>query len=420
MAHKVIKLRIYPNESQIQIIEQTLGTLRFLYNKYLEYNGKLYQAYKDGLVDKGFMGRMKFYKHIYPKLKEEYPWISECSDKCSRQGVLDDAENTYKRFFKGVSDFPNFKSKKKNPVRSYFFSKEGVRFDRPRMIWIPILHYVEFSDKGYYRKGILNENLNITSGRVVKDRYGRYYVSLIVEDNALRINLYGIEGFGIDLGIKNYATIHDGERTWNISHPWKGLYKKKVSDEDKKHLTKLPFYQYKIDCLMRVISMKVEINKKKEGASPATIYHSHNIQKLWNKVRKYYMKIHDYMDDFIKKLCNTLVVIAKPEFITIENLDISEMVESDKSTHEFHDIIAKSNWYKFRNILTYMAKENGCEVRIANKYYPSSKKCHICGHKNKKITLNDRTITCDNCGNIYDRDENAAINLYNLTKYSVA
>ena len=83
--HKVIKLRIYPNEEQIQIIEKTLGTLRFLYNKYLEYNSKLYQAYNDGLVDKGFMGRMKFYKHIYPKLKKEYTWIPECSDKCLPQ-----------------------------------------------------------------------------------------------------------------------------------------------------------------------------------------------------------------------------------------------------------------------------------------------------------------------------------------------
>lgn len=406
MSHKVIKLRIYPNENQIQIIEQTLGTLRFLYNKYLEYNAKLYQAYSNGLVDKSFIGRMKFYKHIYPKLKEEYHWISECSDKCSRQGILDEAERAYKRFFKGKSGFPKFKSKKENPVKSYEFMKIGVRFDKPRMIWIPILRYVEFKDNGYYRKGILNDDLNITSGRVIKDRYGRYYVSLIVEDNSLHINTYGIEGFGIDMGIKNYCTIYDGDRIWNIRHPWK-----------KSSKTKLNFYQYKIDSLMRVISMKVEINKKK-GGNPATIYHSHNIQKLWDKVRKYHRKIHDYMDDFIKKVCSTLAK-AKPEFIALENLDISEMLENESTTHKFHDIIAKSKWYKFKTILVNMTKSNGCEVRIADKYYPSSKKCHICGHKNE-ISLKDRTITCDHCGNTYDRDENAAINLYNLEKYSVA
>ena len=406
MSQQVIKLRIYPNAEQSQIMEQTLGTLRFLYNKYLEYNGKLYQAYKDGLVDKGFIGRMKFYKHIYPKLKVEYPWIPECSNKCSRQGLLIEAELAYKNFFKGKSNFPKFKSKKKNPVKSYFFEKNGVRFDRPRMIWIPILRYVEFKDKGYYRKGVLNENLNVTSGRVVKDRYGRYYVSLIIEDDTLHVHQYGIEGFGIDMGIKNYCTIYDGDRTWNIRHPWK-----------KSSGTKLPFYQYKIDCLMRVISYKVEINKK-NGGNPATIYHSHNIQKLWDKVRKYYKKIHDYMDDFIKKVCHTLM-IAKPEFITIENLDISDMLENESTTHKFHDIIAKSNWYKFKTVLTSMANANGCEIRIANKYFPSSKKCHACGHKNK-ITLNDRTITCSKCGNTYDRDENAAINLCNLDKYSIA
>ena len=404
--HKVIKLRIYPNAEQIQIIEQTLGTLRFLYNKYLEYNAKLYQAYKDALVNKGFMGRMKFYKHIYPKLKKEYPWIPESSDKCSRQGVLDEAELAYKNFFKGLSGFPIFKSKKKNPVKSYIFEKKGVRFDRPRMIWVPILRYVKFKDKGYYRKGVLNEDLNITSGRVVKDKYGRYYVSLIVEDDTLHVHQYSIEGFGIDMGIKNYATIYDGDETWNISHPWK-----------KSSNTKLNFYQYKIYCLRHVISYKIEENKKRTK-DPIQIYYSNSIQKLWDKIRKYYKKIHDYMDDFIKKVCHTLM-IAKPEYITIENLDIKEMLQNKSTTHKFHDIIAKSNWYKFKIILTNMAKSNGCEIRVANKYYPSSKKCHICGHKNK-ITLKDRTITCSNCGTTYDRDINAAINLYNLDKYSIA
>jgi putative transposase len=110
---------------------------------------------------------------------------------------------------------------------------------------------------------------------------------------------------------------------------------------------------------------------------------------------------------------------AKPEFITLENLDISEMLENESTSHKFHDIIAKSNWYKFKTVLTNMANANGCEIRIANKYYPSSKKCHICGNKNK-IDLSDRIITCSKCGNTYDRDINAAINLYNLKKYSIA
>jgi putative transposase len=401
--HKVIKLRIYPNKDQIQIIEQTLGTLRFLYNQYLDYNAKLYQAYKDGLVDRGFISKFSFYKEIYSKLKKEYPWIPECSDKCSRQGVLIDAELAYKNFFKGLTSFPKFKSKKRNPVKSYIFHKIGVRFDKPRMIWIPILHYVEFKDKGYYRKGILNEKINITSGRVIKDNYGRYFVSLNIEDTDLYVHQYGIEGFGIDMGVKNYCTIYDGDRTWNINHPWK-----------KSSNTNLNFYQNKIDSLKRVISMKVEINKKNGG----NIYQSQNIIKLWDKVRKYYKKIHDYMDDFIKKVCNTLMK-AKPEFITLENLDISEMLGNKSTTHKFHGIIGKSNWYKFKRVLIHMAESNGCEIRIADKYYPSSKKCHICGHKND-ITLKDRTITCSKCGTTYDRDMNAAINLYNLKEYSMA
>ena len=270
------------------------------------------------------------------------------------------------------------------------------------MVWIPILHYVEFADKGYYGKGVLNENINITSGRVIKDQYGRYFVSIIIdyEPDYNEIHQYKTEGLGIDLGIKSYATIYDGsfDKVFKVSHPWKGN-------------TNLRFYQSRIDALMRVIANKVEINKRK-GGIPATIYHSHNIQKLWDKVRKYYRKIHDYMDNFIKKLCNKLVVKAKPMWIAIENLDVSEMLQNKSTNHKFHDIIQKSNWYKFREVLNAMASSNGCEIYEANKYYPSSKKCHVCGYKND-ISLKDRTITCARCGETYDRDENAAMNLYN-------
>ena len=117
--HRVIKLRIYPNESQIQIIEQTLGTLRFLYNHYLSFNKQLYLSYKNGKVDKGFIGRMKYYKDIYPRLKEEYPWISECSDKCSRQGVLDEAEDAIRISLKVNQVFLNSSLRKEiqlNPI----------------------------------------------------------------------------------------------------------------------------------------------------------------------------------------------------------------------------------------------------------------------------------------------------------------
>ena len=182
--------------------------------------------------------------------------------------------------------------------------------------------------------------------------------------------------------------------------------------------SKLKKYQNHIDALMKVISSKIEI-KKKTGGIPATeLYHSKSIDMLWSKIRKYRRKIHDYMDDFIKKLCNTLTVKAKPLYITIEDLHVNELLTDNKLSIKQNDRIAKSNWYKFREILSKMATSNGIMIRIANKYFASSKICHNCGHKNN-ITLSDRTITCKYCGQTFDRDSNAAMNLYNCKNYIV-
>lgn len=403
-----IKIRIYPNKTQSQIIEQTLGTLRYLWNTYLGYNKLQYERYKNNEIDKkdALVSAYTFDKIINNEFdRDQYKWIFDVSSK-ARKDLLTIAEKAYKQFFKRKSSFPKFKSKKSNPVKSYFFIKDGIRIKNNRL-WIPVLHYLKYSENGFnLEKFLSSSSVEITSGRIVKDNYDRYFVILLTKISIPKSKPeYYADGLGIDLGIKNYATIYDGNEIFTIRHPWKD------------NNSRLSFYQDKINNLLRVISMKVEINKKKEGV-PATAYHSHNIQKLWTRVRKYRKKIHDYMDDFLKKLCNVITAKTKPMYITIENLDISELLTDSKLSTKQNDRISKSNWYKFREILTYMTKTYDIELRVANKYYPSSKKCHICGHKNN-ISLADRTITCSNCGNKYDRDENAAINLYNLKKYIV-
>ena len=407
---KVIKLRIIPNDNQIDIIEQTLDTLRFIYNQYLGANIKSYKYHTEELHDnKWFISGYDFDKYVNHDLSKDYPWIKEISSK-ARKDMIMIADKAFKKFFKDKEKtwFPKFKSKKKNPVKSFFIIKDGIRFDKPRCVWLPILHYTEFIDKGYYRKGILNDDLDISSARVIKDSYGRYFVSILYKDTqSLPIN-YNTSGLGIDLGVKTYATIYDGtyDRIFKIKHPWKGSN------------SKLKKYQNHIDALMKVISSKIEI-KKKTGGIPATeLYHSKSIDMLWSKIRKYRRKIHDYMDDFIKKLCNTLTVKAKPLYITIEDLHVTELLTDNKLSVKQNDRIAKSNWYKFREILSKMATSNGIMIRIANKYFASSKICHNCGHKNN-ITLSDRTITCKHCGQTFDRDSNAAMNLYDCKNYIV-
>lgn len=158
-------------------------------------------------------------------LSKDYPWVKEISSK-ARKDMIMNADKTFKKFFKDKekTGFPKFKSKKKNPIKSFFIIKDGIRFDKPRCVWLPILHYTEFIDKGYYRKGILNDDLDISSARVIKDSYGRYFVSILYKDTqSLPIN-YNTSGLGVDLGVKTYATIYDGtyDRIFKIKHPWKG------------------------------------------------------------------------------------------------------------------------------------------------------------------------------------------------------
>lgn len=406
---RTLKIRVYPNKDQISKIEQILGTLRYIWNLYLGANELQYKKYKEGEIGKknAFISANAFDKAINHDLdKESHSWIFEISTK-ARKDILTLAEKAYKRFFKGKAKFPRFKSKKRNPVKSFFFIKDGIRIENNRL-WIPILHYLKFSENGFDLEQYLsNPRISVTSGRLCKDNYERYFAILITEiKQDMSKPEYNINGLGIDLGIKKYATIYDGTDVFSIEHPWKGKN------------SRLSFYQDKINALQRVISTKVEINKRREG-NAATAYHSQNIQKLWKRIRKYRQKIHDYMDDFIKKLCNFCTAKTKPMYITIENLDVSELLTDSKLSTKQNDRIAKSNWYKFREVLTYMTEMYEIELRVADKYYPSSKKCHVCGHKNS-VTLADRTITCENCGTTYDRDENAAINLYNLKKYEIA
>lgn len=407
--NKSLKIRVYPNSNQLNIIEQTLGTLRYIWNIYLKYNAIQYEKYKNNEIDKkeAFVSAYTFDKIINNEFdRDQYKWIFDISSK-ARKDLLTTAEKSYKRFFKRKSSFPRFKSKKHNPIKSFFFIKDGIRI-KDKYIWIPILRYLKYSENGYDLERLLSSpNIEITSGRLLKDNYNRYFIILYtkVKKYDCKVKYYNTDGLGIDLGIKNYATIYNGNDIFTIKHPWKA------------NNSKLPFHQYKINNLMRVISTKVEINKEKEGKS-ATAYHSQNIQKLWTKIRKYRKKIHDYMDDFLKKLCNVITAKAKPMYITIENLDISELLTDSKLSTKHNDRISKSNWYKFREILTYMTNKYDIELRVADSYYPSSKKCHICGHKNN-ISLSDRTITCSKCSNTYDRDENAAINLYELQKYII-
>ena len=148
-------------------------------------------------------------------------------------------------------------------------------------------------------------------------------------------------------------------------------------------------------------------------------YNTSQIKKMRKKINRLYQKKSNIRKDFIDKLVYFIVVRTKPEYITIEDLGVKNMLEND-SNHSLHKYIAESGFYYFRTHLTDKCHEFVTELRIALRYFASSKTCSRCGHKLKSLSLNDRVYRCPECGLVIDRDLNASINLTYTDKYSIA
>ena len=403
---KSIKLRIYPNKTQLKIINDTLSACNFVKNKYLEYNINNYKE------NKKFITGYDFSK-IINKLKKEddkYLWINSISSKAIQNAILS-KEKAYKSFFKNKKGFPKFKSRKRINKESYFFIKDNIHYINRNIIKLPKLKKIRITNSNQ----IPDKSL-ITSGRIIR-HYDKYYVMFIYNDENDNKDIIkrGIK-LGIDLGIKDYAIIYDGYECYHYKH-FKDLDKYKRLDE-------------RIIKLQKIISNKVKYNYgkllneylDKYHKEPNEIqkrimkgyaYNSSNIRRIFIKINKSKVKLTNIRDNFIKQLVNKLTARIKPKKINIEDLDISSMIEDDNTSHKLHRYIQESNFYKFKMHLINKCIEYGIKIRLVNTYYPSTKLCSNCSHKNNHIRLIDRTYVCRECGLVMDRDENSAINIYN-------
>ena len=406
---KACRIRCYPNEAQKKKIHQIMGACRYVHNLYLEYERKTYEK------DNRFVSYFEFAK-ILTKLKKnepDYAWLNEISTKAIKD-TLKVADESFRRFFEKKGGFPKFKSRKRNPITSFFFIKDNVKYtEEPHVIKIPILHRIRITEKDY-----LPDRDSVTSGRV-QYYHGKYYLILLyqIDDPKPEERVIKSEGIGLDLGIKEYATVFDGEKPI-IMHSF-------LQDKKYKELSeKIQYYQ-------RLISKKANINYQKLLQSyvvePSEIiknklkgesYQHTSIVKLRKKIQKTFEKRSNYTRNLILSFIHSLVR-AKPEFITIEDLNISKLLQKDASP-TLHRHIQDSRWYFFITKLIEKCHEYQIEVRKADKFFASSKTCSQCGYKYKKLRLEDRTFICPECGLRADRDINAAINLRNTTKYQIA
>ena len=382
---KSFKTEINPTEEQKARIRKTIGTCRYVYNFYLGHNKALHDNGEKFMTGKDFS---LWLNNEYIPDNPDKTWIREVYSKAVKKSI-EDGCTAFTRFFKHQSDFPKFKKKGKSDVKMYFVrnNPKDCQCERHRLK-IPTLGWVRIKEKGYIPT--TKDGYMIKSG-TVSVKAGRFYVSVLVEIPDINIDNNSNEGIGIDLGLKDFAIVSNGKtyRNINKSAGLKKLEKQLIREQ-------------------RSLSRKYENLKKGESTQRA------NIQKQKLKVQKLHHKIDNIRTDYINKTIAEIVK-TKPSYITIEDLNVKGMMKN----RCLSKAVASQKFYEFRTRLKAKCDENGIELRVADRFYPSSKTCHHCGSVKKNLKLSDRIYRCE-CGYVADRDFNAALNLKDAKTYKIA
>ena len=382
---KSFKTEINPTEEQKARIRRTIGTCRYVYNFYLGHNKALHDNGEKFMTGKDFS---LWLNNEYIPDNPDKTWIREVYSKAVKKSI-EDGCTAFTRFFKHQSDFPKFKKKGKSDVKMYFVrnNPKDCQCERHRLK-IPTLGWVRIKEKGYIPT--TKDGYMIRSG-TVSVKAGRFYVSVLVEIPDVNIDNSSNEGIGIDLGLKDFAIISNGKtyRNINKSAGLKKLEKQLIREQ-------------------RSLSRKYENLKKGESTQRA------NIQKQKLKVQKLHHKMDNIRTDYINKTIAEIVK-TKPSYITIEDLNVKGMMKN----RCLSKAVASQKFYEFRTRLKAKCDENGIELRVADRFYPSSKTCHHCGSVRKNLKLSDRIYRCE-CGYVADRDLNAALNLKDTKTYRIA
>ena len=389
--HKAYKIELKPTSEQKQIIERTMGVCRYVYNLFIATNR---DSYRNG--SKGYMSGYDFSKWLnneYRKANPDKLWIWEVSSKAVKKSIMN-ADTACKNFMKGRGGFPNFKRRNGRPASMYLPRNNAgdLRAERHRAK-LPTLGWVRFKECGYVPCKAQAASVTITRSA------GRYFASFLFEINTAKsARAAQSENIGIDIGVKSFAVISDGRNYPNIS-----------KSERARKLTK------RLKREQRKFSRKAHQLKLRKEETASKKCKRSNLDKQRLKVQRAYMRLSNKRHDYINKTVHE-IASARPEYIVIEDLNVSGML---KNRH-LSRAIAECEFYYFRALLERKCREYGIELRIANRFYASSKTCSRCGHVKRDLKLSDRVYECAECGLLIDRDYNAALNLRSCKKYSTA
>ena len=377
---ETIKVQLRPNNKQLTKLFQYAGCSRFAYNWTILREQENYKLGNKFLSDNEL--RKEF---TQLKKHKEYQWLSKISNNVTKQAIKD-ACNSYKRFFKGLSKYPKFKSKK-NSKQSFYQDGVKIQFtnthvkvegftmshrkNKQKLNWIKLRE-----------KGRIPTNCKYMNPRITYDGL-HWFVSVSIDTENDTNSPPNNEGIGIDLGLKDLAICSDGNIYKNINK----TNKVKKMEKRKRRL-------------QRSISRKYNMNKRGESYKKTS-----NIIKREKELLKLSKRLTNIRHNHLHQITSEIVK-RKPSFICIEDLNVSGMM---KNKH-LSKAIQQQGLYEFRRQIEYKSDWNNITVIVADRYFPSSKLCSCCGEIKKDLKLSDRIYRCD-CGNIIDRDYQASLNL---------
>ena len=381
MLIKTIKVMLVPNNKQKSRMFQYANANRYIYNWTLEQQKSNYENGGKFISDGDLRKKLTQLKKT-----EEYGWLNSVSNNVTKQSVKD-ACDSYKRFSKGLSQFPRFKSKKRTKPSFYQdnikikFTNTHVKFEgftsskkknKQKLNWVRLAEKNRIpTDCKYYNPRVTFDGIN-------------WWITVGI-DYEESTNTPTNDGIGIDLGIKDLAICSDGNtyKSINKTSKLKKLNKKKRR-------------------LQKQVSRKYEMNKKGGNCYCKT----NNIKKLEHKLLKLNHKISNIRNNYQHQVTSEIIK-REPSFIVLEDLNIKDMM---KNRH-LSKAIQEQGLYDFKRKLSYKAQWSNIKIVDVPRFFPSSKTCSNCGSYKGDLKLSERTYKCESCGIELDRDYNASLNL---------
>ena len=367
---RAVKIRLYPNKEQATMINKLLGCYRVVYNQCL---ARKIKSYEETKTSENLSTLGQFVHHELLK-DDNFIWLREQNTKVLKQAVKD-MLTAYKNLFEQHTGYPKFKSKHDN--------KQSCRFELGAIskrndyttynLSLANIRNIRFRCNEKYAQYLQKHHDNIRQATLTRLPCGEYYLSILVDGDLTHKVKESDTAVGIDLGVKDFVITSDGEVFDNLHF--------------KKSETK------------KIKRLQHQLSKKQKG--------SNNRNKARIKLAKLYKKINDRKQYYLHAVSNSL--IDENQVICMEDLNVKGMSKN----HNLAESILEMNFGAFRRMLEYKAYWYNRKIVFVNRFYPSSKTCHNCGYANKELKLSDRQWVCPQCGEVIERDYNAALNILN-------